>query len=136
MGERSGWRARSARALPSALAYLRDHPCQVNSEHIFLFVEGIMTESVDVTQFTRVDDTRDTSFFVQFLDARTGIEGERQVKELEIAMLAVERGACVLDIGCGTGDDAREIARLVGPNGEAVGLDSSGAMVVEGRKRA
>lgn len=95
-----------------------------------------MAESVDATQFTRVDDARDTSFFVQFLDARTGIEGERQVKELEIAVLAVDPGACVLDVGCGTGDDAREIAGLVGPNGKVVGLDSSAAMVEESRKRA
>ena len=99
------------------------------------FCGGHHGRSVDATQFTRVDDTRDTSFFVQFLDARTGIEGERQVKELEMTMLAVDPGACVLDVGCGTGDDAREIAGLVGPNGKVVGLDSSAAMVEESRKR-
>ena len=95
-----------------------------------------MAETVDATQFTRVDDTRDNSFFIQFLDARRGIEGERQVKELEIAMLAVDSGAWVLDVGCGIGDDAREIGGLVGPNGKVVGLDSSAAMVEESRKRA
>lgn len=95
-----------------------------------------MAETVDATQFTRVDDTRDTSFFVQFLDARRGIEGERQVKELEIAMLAVDSGAWVLDVGCGIGDDAREIGGLVGPNGKVIGLDSSAAMIEESRKRA
>jgi ubiquinone/menaquinone biosynthesis C-methylase UbiE len=100
------------------------------------FAEATMADSEDATKFTRVDETRDTSFFVKFLDARTGIEGERQVKELAIVMLAVDPGACVLDVGCGTGDDAREIAGLVGPNGKVVGLDSSVAMVEESRKRA
>ncbi len=32
-------------------------------------------------------------------------------------------GARVLDVGCGFGDSTRRIARLVGPDGEAVGVD-------------
>src|SRR5512140_1916075 len=32
-------------------------------------------------------------------------------------------GARVLDVGCGFGDSTLRIARLVGPDGEAVGID-------------
>ena len=42
----------------------------------------------------------------------------------------------LLDIGCGNGDDVRALAALVGPSGQAVGIDSSETMVAEARKRA
>jgi ubiquinone/menaquinone biosynthesis C-methylase UbiE len=99
-------------------------------------LEEAMADKISVTQFTRVDDTHDAAPFIEFLDARRGIVGEREVKELEIAMLAVGPGSVVLDVGCGTGDDAREIAGLVGPQGKVVGVDRSEAMVDESRKRA
>ena len=34
-------------------------------------------------------------------------------------------GQRVLDIGCGFGDTTQQIAALVGPEGEAVGIDAS-----------
>jgi ubiquinone/menaquinone biosynthesis C-methylase UbiE len=42
----------------------------------------------------------------------------------------------VLDVGCGTGDDAREIAGTVGANGRVVGIDPSETMIAESKKRA
>jgi hypothetical protein len=39
-----------------------------------------MADSVDATQFTRVDDTRDTSFFVQFLDAARASRGNARLR--------------------------------------------------------
>ncbi|WP_211222535.1 methyltransferase domain-containing protein [Actinokineospora enzanensis] len=44
-------------------------------------------------------------------------------------------GRAVLDVGCGTGDDARELAGLVGAGGRVVGVDLSAAMVEEAGRR-
>jgi SAM-dependent methyltransferase len=44
-------------------------------------------------------------------------------------------GARVLDLGCGTGEDVREMGRLVGPRGAAVGVDSSAALLERARGR-
>jgi len=41
----------------------------------------------------------------------------------------------VLDVGCGTGDDVRAIAGLVGATGHVAGIDSSHAMLEEARVR-
>jgi len=41
----------------------------------------------------------------------------------------------VLDAGCGTGDDVRAIAALVGALGSVVGIDPSAAMIGEARQR-
>jgi ubiquinone/menaquinone biosynthesis C-methylase UbiE len=51
-------------------------------------------------------------------------------------VLDVRIGNSVLDVGCGAGDDAREIARLVGPTGRVVGVDHSEAMVQVAREKS
>ena len=86
--------------------------------------------------FTQVDQTSDPRFFIEFLDSRKTIEGEREVKELILEMLNLQPGAHVLDVGCGTGDDAREIAGRVGPASRVVGIDPSDTLIVESRRRA
>src|SRR5262249_39842299 len=86
--------------------------------------------------FTRVDQTVDPRFFIEFLDARKTVEGEREVKDLILEMLRLEPGVRVLDIGCGTGDDVREMARFVGTSGQVVGIDRSHALIAESMRRA
>jgi ubiquinone/menaquinone biosynthesis C-methylase UbiE len=52
------------------------------------------------------------------------------------ALLQPRVGQRILDLGCGTGDDARALARLVAPGGEVVGVDNSEVMLAEARRRA
>lgn len=61
--------------------------------------------------------------FVQFRDPVTtglGAHGEEALRRHP-----PKTGARVLDIGCGFGDTTQRIAGLVGPDGEAVGIDVS-----------
>ena len=85
--------------------------------------------------FTKVDQTKDPRFFIEFLDARKTLEGEREVKDLIIQLLALKPGMEVLDVGCGTGDDAREMATTVGGNGRVVGIDLSDTLITESKSR-
>ena len=50
--------------------------------------------------------------------------------------LHVGAGQRVLDVGCGDGATTLELARRVGPEGEAVGVDIAPAMLVAARERA
>jgi ubiquinone/menaquinone biosynthesis C-methylase UbiE len=45
-------------------------------------------------------------------------------------------GERVLDIGCGFGDTTRRIADLVGPDGEAVGVDAAPRFIEDARREA
>ncbi|HKT14268.1 MAG TPA: methyltransferase domain-containing protein [Allosphingosinicella sp.] len=53
-----------------------------------------------------------------------------------IAHAGFRAGERVVDIGCGGGATTIEIARTVGPAGEAWGIDISPALVAAGRRRA
>jgi ubiquinone/menaquinone biosynthesis C-methylase UbiE len=96
-----------------------------------------MTEArpADFTAFNAVDD-HGADYFVRFLDARTAIPGEIQVKQLITEHLHLQAGLAVLDIGCGTGSDTCLLADAVGVTGRVVGLDSSTRMIEESRRRA
>jgi SAM-dependent methyltransferase len=50
--------------------------------------------------------------------------------------LAVPHGARVLDVGCGWGDTAIELARMTGPSGSVLGLDCCNAFLEKGRADA
>ena len=56
-------------------------------------------------------------------------------KRRTFALLGAKAGARLLDVGCGTGDDALAMARLVGPDGHVTGIDTSETMIAEARAR-
>jgi ubiquinone/menaquinone biosynthesis C-methylase UbiE len=89
-----------------------------------------------LSEFTDVDRSANPRKFVEHLCRGARLEYHRRVKLECAALLALEPGECVLDVGCGIGDTLTELARAVGPTGRAVGLDSSTQMLAEARRRA
>ncbi len=57
-------------------------------------------------------------------------------KRESFQQLRLRPGSHVLDVGCGTGDDVRAMAAIVGPGGRVVGLDNSEEMLEIARSRA
>jgi ubiquinone/menaquinone biosynthesis C-methylase UbiE len=60
----------------------------------------------------------------------------QDLKARSYQALGLRRGAVVLDVGCGLGQDAAELMRLVGTRGRVVGIDYSAEMIAEARRRA
>ena len=89
----------------------------------------------DVTQFHSVDQTTNPTFFKQFMDTSHAQHGQFY-KRAMIDQLALQEGATILDVGCGTGQDTLDLARAVGPRGRVVGIDLSETMLLEARTRA
>jgi ubiquinone/menaquinone biosynthesis C-methylase UbiE len=84
--------------------------------------------------FAAVDDAANPISLVHYLDRMSGQLDE--VKRRIQQQLEVGEGQLVLDVGCGTGDDARDLSALVGPSGRTIGVDASTTMVQEARRRA
>jgi len=95
-----------------------------------------MTTRDDITFFSTVDRTRDPDFFKRFLDEGNKIPGIIASKPIIIAGLQLTGSEKVLDLGCGLGDDAFELARLVRSGGRVVGVDVSESMINTARDRA
>jgi SAM-dependent methyltransferase len=60
----------------------------------------------------------------------------RPFGQLAMERAALRRGEHVVDVGCGFGETALELARRVGPGGEVLGIDISTPMLEEARRSA
>jgi SAM-dependent methyltransferase len=92
-------------------------------------------ESRTRSGFSRVDAAADPTQYVRRLDSTGASPFWQAMKQRIIALLDLREGDRVLDVGCGTGDDVRALARLVAPTGQAVGVDDSEVMVAEAARR-
>jgi ubiquinone/menaquinone biosynthesis C-methylase UbiE len=111
---------------------------------IDLFIDGlgalcqpdVMKQRVDLsgTAFGDVDRTGHAVSFISYLDEATS--QFKTLKNSTYALLRLRPGERVLDVGCGSGDDVRELAAMVAPNGCAFGVDKSKSMIEESRRRA
>jgi ubiquinone/menaquinone biosynthesis C-methylase UbiE len=57
----------------------------------------------------------------------------QQYKSTMIEMMRPQRGSVTGDLGCGLGFDVRRLAALVGPEGRAIGVDASLALIESAR---
>lgn len=60
----------------------------------------------------------------------------KQDKQRTYALMHLELGQTVLDVGCGPGTDTIPLAQIVGKNGQVVGVDHDAAMIAEAERRA
>jgi ubiquinone/menaquinone biosynthesis C-methylase UbiE len=86
--------------------------------------------------YSAVDRAADPQALVEHMDRLRSLDPFRQVKQLNFELLQLRPGQSVLDVGSGPGDDVRDLARLVGPGGRAVGVDASETMVAAARERS
>jgi len=98
--------------------------------------EQVTMKIAHPSSFTAVDTADDPTAFTSFLDLLATCRGIGSGRAIVAERLGLGPGSTLLDLGCGTGDQTRELARRVAPGGRAVGVDLSQTMVDEARRRA
>jgi ubiquinone/menaquinone biosynthesis C-methylase UbiE len=88
-----------------------------------------------ITGFDQVDQTVNPAFFTQFMDKSHTLQSASIYRQRMFDLLDVRSGATLLDVGCGAGNDVQDLAKLVGPSGRIVGIDSSATMIQQARTR-
>lgn len=92
--------------------------------------------SEEISKFNEVDDTALPDQFIHFLDTASEFEGVKEGKQITLDLLDLKPGQRILEVCCGTGEDARMFAEKVFPGGEVVALDKSREMISEARIRS
>jgi SAM-dependent methyltransferase len=95
-----------------------------------------MTDDASPYAWTNIDHTADAAALVAYLDTVSAFEAVQAYKRQTFTLLAVRDGSRLLDVGCGTGEDAIALAQRVGTTGHVVGVDSSAVMIEAARQRA
>jgi SAM-dependent methyltransferase len=86
-------------------------------------------------RWTEVDKAADPASFVRYLEAVSSFDATAAYKRRTIELLSPRDGDRMLEVGCGTGDEARAIARLVAPGGHVTAIDVSRTMIDDARAR-
>jgi ubiquinone/menaquinone biosynthesis C-methylase UbiE len=81
------------------------------------------------TGFPDVDQAKNKDAYFNCLKLLDSLPYYKECKNRSYDLLDLKPGLTVLDAGCGMGDDAFRIAKLVMPGGKVVGLDASTAMI-------
>lgn len=95
-----------------------------------------MTDNSTFSGWDDIDARDDPDSFRSYLDTVTGLDGFERMKRWSHRLLDPDPGDHLLDVGCGTGDDALTLAADVGSEGRVVGVDNSETMIEEARSRA
>lgn len=81
------------------------------------------------SDFKDVDGTPAAQPFIQCLKLQQSLESYHQYKHKTFEEMHLVAGASVLEVGCGTGEDAIALAKLVGHTGKVTAVDRSQAML-------
>ena len=84
--------------------------------------------------FADVDQSLNPQSIVRYLERSREVSDIQVLKKLSYILMEAQAGKCLLDAGCGIGDDVRALAQIVGPQGRVVGIDKSQTLLDIARK--
>jgi ubiquinone/menaquinone biosynthesis C-methylase UbiE len=87
-------------------------------------------------RFDKVDATGEAAMFIAFLDRVEALSDVVLRRQQFYDLLRLVPGRHVVDVGCGLGTAARDLADRVISGGQVTGIDLSAAMVAEAQRRA
>ena len=93
-----------------------------------------MAEVAISTSFQNADGS-DIEFLTKFLEDANRLPSIAECYKKQLELLDLRPGQTVLDVGCGIGDRAAQMAEIVGQTGKVCGTDLSSLMVDISKRR-
>ncbi len=95
------------------------------------FTDACKLPSMDYLSsgFSKVDSSQDPDVFFTCLQTLCSLPFFQDYKNKSFQLLNPGEGSRILEIGCGLGQDAIAIARMIGERGSVVAVDSSQKMI-------
>jgi ubiquinone/menaquinone biosynthesis C-methylase UbiE len=86
----------------------------------------------------RVEDGAEQDFqqLITVLDMQAALAGVWRMRAWGLEVLDPRPGSCAIDIGSGTGSEVLAMADLVGPTGDAIGVEPNSGLRAEAARRA
>ncbi|MCS3529465.1 methyltransferase domain-containing protein [Chryseobacterium sp. JUb7] len=94
-----------------------------------------MEKQTIISGFQQVDSS-EYEYLIQFLENVAAYPIVKESLELQIKLLNLKPGEHVLDVGCGIGIQALEMAKQVNPTGKVTGTDISSVMIEFAKSKA
>jgi ubiquinone/menaquinone biosynthesis C-methylase UbiE len=95
----------------------------------------MISQAPDTRSFSDVDGAGTHDAALDVLDRLAALPRFQDIRRVARAALDVRPGQRLLDAGCGAGEVARELAGLVGPEGEVTAVDASAGLIAAATAR-
>ena len=86
--------------------------------------------------FSNLDSSPSADFLINSMDVMMKLSCIETIKRRALKAMYLKSGDKVLEIGCGHGEDAEILGKLVGRKGSVVAVDISHRMIEEAKKRS
>ena len=96
--------------------------------------------ALDIESFRKdrvaADAAAELRGMIYVLDLQERDPGVQRLRDWSLSVLVPQAGEVAVDVGCGTGTEVRRLAALVGPDGQAVGVEPHPGLREEAQRRA
>ena len=93
-------------------------------------------KNFDFKDFSSLDNSEDAEYLITSMDELFSVGTIKAMKGRAIDLLQIKAGESAIDLGCGLGEDAELIGKLVGETGSVIGIDSSELMISQAKIRS
>jgi ubiquinone/menaquinone biosynthesis C-methylase UbiE len=95
-----------------------------------------LSNTIPEVDFTNIDNMNDPAITFSVTDYIRLQKGVIDLKTQALTIFSPKSDSRILDVGCGTGEDVRQLSHAVGDQGYVIGVDKSEVMIAEAIKRS
>jgi ubiquinone/menaquinone biosynthesis C-methylase UbiE len=96
----------------------------------------VLDKNFHFKEFCNLDNSPDADYLMASMDVMYSLDSIQTIKKRSVNAMNLQAGDLVLEVACGTGEDAELAAEIVGKSGAVTAIDLSKRMIAEARRRS